>query len=103
MRRGSVGHYLRYLETTVVGFHGTAIDSRNHILRTGKFIESRNPDDWLGDGIYFFEGAARASQWANERFGDRGTVIKATIRLGECLDLVDYNEDAWKTLQEAHK
>jgi hypothetical protein len=50
--------------------------------------------DWLGHGIYFWEGSeSRAMEWARSKH-ERGiiekpAIIGAIIRLGNCLDLLD--------------
>jgi hypothetical protein len=45
---------------------------------------SRNPYDWLGEGMYFWEyGPERARTWGT------GGVVGAIIQLGTCLDLTD--------------
>jgi hypothetical protein len=52
--------------------------------------QSRNPYDWLGHGIYFWEhGPGRALQWARERYGDSAATVGAIIQLGRCFDLLD--------------
>ena len=59
------------------------------VLRDG-FRISRNAYDWLGDGVYFFQDAPnRAREWAAQRYGSDGVVIRSVIRLDDCLDLLD--------------
>ena len=54
------------------------------------FRLSRNPYDWLGDGVYFFQDAPqRAWDWARERYGSYGAVIGTQIALEDCIDLLD--------------
>ncbi len=60
---------------------------------------SKNPYDWLGDGIYFFEGdlerarrfAEQAARFPERRLSSKPIVlpyaIGAIIHLGHCLDL----------------
>lgn len=75
----------------VTGYHGTVADRASEIVATQRIEPSNNGYDWLGDGAYFWERSPlRASEWA-ERKGarDQVSVIKAKIRLGVCLDLVD--------------
>ena len=56
----------------------------------GGFKISRNPYDWLGDGVYFFQDAPqRAWEWASEQYGEEAAVVGATIRLIDCIDLLD--------------
>jgi hypothetical protein len=70
-------------------------------------LASKNPWDWLGYGIYFWENNyERALQWAYEHF-DEPAVIGAVIELGYCLNLTDSKkiEDvkkAYKMLQKRY-
>lgn len=73
----------------VSGYHGTSSEVAERIMAVG-FQLSRNPYDWLGDGVYFFQDAPqRAWDWARERYGDHGAVVGAEILLGSCIDLLD--------------
>ena len=61
----------------------------DRVLREG-FRISRNEYDWLGDGVYFFQDAPhRAREWATQRHGSEGVVLRSVIRLDDCLDLLD--------------
>jgi hypothetical protein len=72
-----------------IGYHGTSTAVAQTVLRDG-FKISCNVYDWLGDRVYFFQDAPnRAREWAAQRYGDDGVVIRATIRLDDCLDLLD--------------
>ena len=63
-------------------------------MKTG-FEMSRNPYDWLGDGVYFFQDAPqRAWEWASERHGNAAATIGATIHLVDCIDLLDVGWDS---------
>ncbi len=71
------------------GYHGTRKQSAQTILVEG-FHPSRNPYDWLGDGVYFFEDAPlRAWEWARERFGHEAAVVGASVRFQDEMDLLD--------------
>lgn len=72
-------------------FHGTSKSNAENILRTKKFILSRSEDCYLGDGIYFFEGAqSLAEWWAKKQNPDKQVgIILASIQLGRCLDLAN--------------
>src|SRR5438132_13919141 len=71
------------------GYHGTSTEGAASILREG-FRVSRNPYDWLGDGVYFWQDAPRrAWEWAAERYGERAAVVGALIRPDGCMDLLD--------------
>lgn len=76
----------------VLGYHGTSRQSAEAILSGGihAFCMSDNDYDWLGWGIYFWQGApVRARQWAVEHFGTQAAVLVARIQLTDCLDLLD--------------
>jgi len=73
----------------VTCYHGTSVERAAGIIREQRFIPSRNAEDWLGDGVYFFQdGLGHAQRWAQKRFGEHATVIEAEVRLGRCLDLL---------------
>ena len=73
----------------VSGYHGTSSEAAEKIMVEG-FQPSRNPYDWLGDGVYFFQDAPqRAWDWAIERQGNFAAVVGANILLEGCIDLLD--------------
>ena len=73
----------------ITGYHGTSLSNANAILAS-TFRPSKNPYDWLGDGVYFFQdGLGRAWEWAYENHGEEAAVIGAEIRLEDCLDMLD--------------
>jgi hypothetical protein len=75
---------------TVTGYHGCHTNAAQQIRSGTSFLPSTNRYDWLGQGIYFWEdGPSRASEWAKKRFGSSGVVLRATIDLGHCLNLLD--------------
>jgi hypothetical protein len=77
-----------------IGYHGTSRGAALVVLRDG-FRVSRNAYDWLGDGVYFFQEAPhRAREWAAQRYGRDGVVIRSVIRLDDCLDLLDIQSNA---------
>ncbi len=76
-----------------LGYHGTSSVAAGRILVEG-FNQSRNTYDWLGTGTYFFQDApVRAWEWASERYPDNPAVLRASIDLGDCMDLLD---QTWK-------
>lgn len=90
-----------FLPAFVLGFHGCDAATGEAILR-GEITHlsaSANDYDWLGNGIYFWEGnPARALQFATERAaGGRNSkgkiadpfVLGAVINLRRCLNLAD--------------
>lgn len=71
------------------GYHGTSLTAAKSILEAG-FRISRNPYDWLGDGVYFFQDApTRAWDWAIAHHGNDAAVIGAEIHIVNCIDLLD--------------
>jgi hypothetical protein len=81
---------------TVVGYHGTRKSTALRIVQgTESYKKSENPDDWLGQGIYFWEYAPKqAWAWAEQRrksqdWDEEVAVLASMIRLGNCFDLLD--------------
>jgi hypothetical protein len=73
----------------VLGYHGCAPEFAEALIRGEMALDawqpSRNPYDWLGHGIYFWEFAPhRTRVW-----GGKGGVVGAVLQLGLCLDLTD--------------
>jgi hypothetical protein len=81
----------------VVAYHGTSGSAARAILAEG-FVVSANRYDWLGDGTYFFQevegfphsGLEHAWAWALRQHGADPAVLRATIELVDCLDLLDH-------------
>jgi hypothetical protein len=98
-------------DPVVQAFHGTRASVAHEIVNTRAFESSRNPYDWLGHGVYFWQDSPqRAADWAKRHArGDAIGVVGARIRLGHCLDFVDtryvrvYEEaaSAWETAERA--
>ncbi len=80
---------LPIIDNVVEGYHATKKTHAEEALRKGSFHPSINPGDWLGHGTYFWENnPSHAIQWAYDNYGkDGGSVLKASIMLGKCLDL----------------
>ena len=78
---------------TVIGYHGCPLDVADRILSEMQFLPSTRAYDWLGEGVYFWEYAPyRALEWAASKCESEGgtpAVIRATIKLGRCLNLLD--------------
>ena len=84
----------------IVGFHGCDKDVGLKVLNGNMDLApSRNPWDWLGEGIYFWEqNPLRALKYAEEsalgvQFNKTRIqtpfIIGTTIKLGNCLNLVE--------------
>ncbi len=81
---------------TVIGYHGTRRSTALRIVQgLEDFGPSQNDDDWLGNGVYFWEYAPQqAWLWARQRqrlkkWDEEIAVVASMIRLGFCLDLLD--------------
>ena len=62
------------VSTTFIGYHGTSGENANSIIDTG-FIPSKNHDDWIGHGVYFFiDGIScpksNSEEWAKNQAWD---------------------------------
>ena len=74
----------------VLGYHGCdkAIGLRA-VAGELDLIQSEKAYDWLGPGIYFWEGdPLRAFEWAQWKKFDEPFVVGAVIDLRNCLDLI---------------
>lgn len=82
-----------YLSPSVVfGFHGCDQSVFDQVVKQGEHLSaSENDYDWLGHGIYFWEGSYdRALQWAKDSPKiENPAVVGAVIKLGNCIDLLD--------------
>lgn len=96
----------------VLGFHGCDRKVGEDLLRKGGHLTpSNNPWDWLGEGIYFWEGnPARALEFAQEAKKkpklSKGHiknpfVLGAVIDLGQCCNLL--STDALQEVARAHR
>lgn len=86
-----------------VCYHGCEQSVADAVLQRKTGLQaSTNTYDWLGHGVYFWEGSeSRAKAWArNHDSISKPAVIGAYIRLGNCLDLLD--TDSIKQVSQAH-
>jgi hypothetical protein len=79
----------------VIGFHGCDASVRDLLLKKPNRIAiSREPYDWLGHGLYFWENNfERALEWAEDK-KRRGKITKpvvigAVLQLGYCCDFLE--------------
>ena len=98
--------YLQTAPRTVIGYHGCSRNNADRILVENWFLPSTKTYDWLGEGVYFWEYAPyRALEWAKAKCapsGEEPAVIRATIRLGRCLNMLDFVEDPMKKRLDPH-
>ena len=79
----------------LIGFHGCDKSRQQHLLQGPAIIPlSKEPFDWLGHGMYFWENNYdRALQWAESKKSkgriDEAAVIGAVLDLSYCCDLLD--------------
>jgi hypothetical protein len=61
----------------VIGFHGCERAVRDQLLnKPNKIVYSRQPYDWLGHGMYFWENNyTRAFQWAEGNLQKRPLIL----------------------------
>lgn len=79
---------------TVLGYHGCHKDFADGVrtgsIGPGDWQPSQNVYDWLGEGIYFWEGSrTRAHEWAVEQFHEQADVLEAEIDLEGSLNLLE--------------
>ncbi len=86
---------------TIVGYHRTSKTRAEQIVRNQSFNPSKDRDDWLGHGMYFWEHApTQAWWWAKRKHKADAAVVASMIRLGNCLDMLD--PENGKLLREFH-
>jgi hypothetical protein len=97
-----------YQPSFVLGFHGCDEAVGEKILRGEEphLLPSEKEFDWLGHGIYFWEGNPdRALAWAEDRVREgklkKPFVLGAIIDLRHCLDLFDRGSLA--QVKQAHQ
>jgi hypothetical protein len=59
---------------TITVYHGTDLNCAETIMRNG-FIFKKNPEHWLGNGIYFFKDYSLAKWWCTNPSSKFGTKI----------------------------
>lgn len=88
------------LSSVILAYHGCDRSLAEQVVSGKKELKvSKNPYDWLGEGIYFWENSPRrALRWAeflrdhpkiSKSKINEPAVIGAVIELGNCLDLTD--------------
>lgn len=83
-------NYLDY-HRTIIGFHGTDARTADRLVDGEPFQPSKDVDEWLGEGVYFWEYGPKLAWWwvdRNHKIKDKA-VVGAMIRLGNCFDLLD--------------
>ncbi|NQT68696.1 MAG: hypothetical protein HQ552_03855 [Desulfobacteraceae bacterium] len=81
-------------------FHGTELETARKIRNDKKFIINLSEQNYLGDGVYFYEASLEHAKIWGRRKSKNGKigVIRSAINLGRCLDL--HNKDHLNFLRE---
>jgi hypothetical protein len=90
----------RHSPGLVLGFHGCDRITADAVFRGAQLVPSTNDHDWLGSGIYFWEGDPwRALAWCCDAMAmpsmvaqpiRRPAVVGAVLELGRCFNLMEY-------------
>ncbi|WP_426697717.1 hypothetical protein ACP6EV_06460 [Aeromonas hydrophila] len=80
-------------EISIKGFHGTTEKNADKILESG-FQISKNNEDWLGNGVYFFiDGISNplfsAIEWASNTHGKLNCAVIESDILIQAKDILD--------------
>lgn len=75
MKDGSI------LNIELIGYHGTSKIAADSILASRKFHFSNKNNEWLGQGIYFYELIEKARWWSNKK--ENPTILKTKISVSE--------------------
>jgi hypothetical protein len=80
-------------------YHGTSLNNALNIIKEKRFQYKRDGNLYLGDGVYFYEASIwHAVEWCRRCHKDKDYgIICATINLGKCLDLANYEYRALLT------
>ena len=72
-------------------YHGTKIELAKEIIHSKKFIRSTEEQEWLGDGVYFFQDDKRQAEdfCYKARKYENWSVIEVDISAEKLLDLID--------------
>ena len=101
-----LGRTYEFQPSFILGFHGCDEATGRCVLDGNEHLQpSRKDYDWLGHGIYFWEGNyARAMAWAQDRQKQGKIkvpfVLGAIIDLRHCLDLFDLQ--SMREVEAAH-
>jgi hypothetical protein len=69
-------------------FHGTELAVAKRLANGESFKVSTGLDQYLGQGVYFYEvSLEQAESWVNRKRYEEYGILQATVKLGRCLDL----------------
>lgn len=77
-----------------LGYHGTDNNAAEEIIKKQKFTPSCGLDEWLGQGIYFFQYPDDAQWWCEDNKKlNTFTILQAKISPVVIVDLLGSRED----------
>lgn len=89
------------IKNLLIGYHGTNLENSQKIIQKKRFYYSNSKTEWLGEGIYFYFREQDAQDWARKKYGEKGIVLCAYIRLDG--GFIDLDTQHGKQIIEASK
>lgn len=74
-------------------YHAANREYYETILNEG-FRPSRGQEQWLGDGVYFWESTLPTAHWWGKKNHRSWVIFQAKLKLGRCLNLANRNHCA---------
>ena len=71
--------YQPNLQHSETGYHKTLELNKNNILNNG-FKPSNEPDDWLGEGIYFWDNLENANWWKSNNKNFKSCIFVCNLK-----------------------
>lgn len=74
-----------------IGYHGTSKEAADLILKSNYFYSSRDEEEWLGEGVYFFEDdSLQALDWCKKVKKFNGyCILKSDIEAEKVVNMID--------------
>lgn len=86
----------------IKAYHGTDLVSASSIVSSEKYFISKNGNEWIGEGIYFFvrkNALENARKWAISQGKKVPTVLENDVLLGEDESkIIDFNLEEWQEI-----
>lgn len=83
----------------ITGYHGTTMDSAKKIIKDNAFLISNKNDEWLGEGIYFYEKYSDAIKWELKDKHKSEAVLHVIVEINND-EYIDFDSDEGKKLFE---
>lgn len=81
----------------ITGYHGTTLEKAKKIIKEKKFYISNKNDEWLGNGIYFYEKYSDAARWESKENLRSDAVLHVIIEIDND-KYIDFDSDMGKEL-----